>query len=475
MSESKEPTEGPTVAICIPVADKLEPRFWRSLNALWKPGGGRIPGHTHRISVEEMLVEDARNELTDEALASPEITHLLFIDDDMTFDPDALERLLKHDLPIVGGLCFSRRVPYHPVLCRKHPDWMARPRTPFGFVYHYPPNALFQVDATGGAFLLIKREVFEKIDATAVARGEEKGAWWARAGGLSEDFSFCSRAVKVGYEIYVDTGCRIGHVAKVVITEETASKLRPYEWEIWNPEISAAKGDEPRATVVIPTYNQNPRYLRAAVLSAAYQTVPVEVIVVDDGSDPPVPTDGWPENVRVVRQDNKGVASALNSGICEMRTDWFCWLSSDDMFDPRKVEIQQAALAQSGLKASFHAFQSLRSEETFSRAVDVPRWQSIPQQMEILRQVCAINGSTVMIHKSVIDEVGLLDEELRYGQDYEYWLRVGQKHFWYPLTDLLTTRREFNNLTAAIAADPEKTKVRDAEDARIHARYAEAR
>lgn len=466
------------VAICVPIYDNPKTRFWRAYAMLQKPSSGSAAfnhrGATRCLDTHGYTIVEARNLLTDNALRSgkpnapldPQVTHVLFIDDDMEFPPDALKRLLDHDVPIVGGLCHSRRPPYHPILGRKHPEG----RIGYGWCYHYPPNSLFEVDVTGGAFLLIKREVFERISDDC-----GPGVWWSQQNGRSEDFSFCERARAAGFKILVDTGLEIGHVAELVITSEVAKKLRTYHWDSWIPDPGVHPGS-PIASIVIPTYNQKPKWLRAAILSASHQTVPVEVIVVDDGSDTPVPTEDWPENVRIYRLPrNRGISAALNTGIKAMTTRWFSWLSSDDLIDPRKIELQLEALHQSGGRASFHRWQAITEEGGFSTIADLPGWKTIDEQQRTLAQVCAINGSTVMIERTVFEDVGLFDEDFRYGQDYEMWCRIGSKFFWYPLEEILGTRREVpSNLTSTIANaapdDPRKLR-RDAEDASIRARY----
>lgn len=467
----------PVVAICTPIYDSLEPAFWRSHRQLHKPSSVDVVfqgGITHILDTEGLLVEDARRVMTKGALAAEgdvRVSHILMIDADMTFPPDALKQLLDHDVPIVGGLCFNRRSPYQPILCRYHPASKEFGEQRYGFCYHYPPAALFEVDATGAAFLLVKREVF---DAISLAEGPEK--WWERVEGLSEDFSFCLRAKRAGYKIHVDTGLKIGHIAKVVVDEAFARKNRPYEWEAWNPDAYAAAPGQPLASVVIPTYNQNPRFLKAAVLSAAGQTVPVEVIIVDDGSTPAVPETDWPANVRVMRHStNRGIAAALNTGILAMTTDWFAWLSSDDLFDPRKLQLQLAACVQARMKASYTRWQSIGAKDgDFASVAAYGAWKTIAEQMNYLAQVCAVNGSTVLLHKDVFDEIGLFDPSYTYGQDWDMWARVGEKFFWYGIDEVLTTRREHGNLTAAIAAEPDdgpRRQLRDWEDAEIRGRF----
>ena len=72
----------------------------------------------------------------------------------------------------------------------------------------------------------------------------------------------------------------------------------------------------------------------------------VEVIIVNDGS----PDDGATERValsygkkiRYIYQNNGGVSSALNTGIREMKGEYFSWLSHDDLYEPTKIEKQVA-------------------------------------------------------------------------------------------------------------------------------------
>jgi GT2 family glycosyltransferase len=481
----------PVVAICIPVYKDLPPVFFDCWTRLWKPRASpAFEGETHRFMTIGQTIEAARKVMTIDALnLTPRATHVLWLDSDMVFPPHALQRLLGHNVPIVGGLCHNRRPPYQPILGKKHAD----DERGFGWCYHYPPDALFDVDRTGAAFLLVERRVFEDV-----AEKFGMGEWWTPMydRGYSEDFSFCARAQACGYRIVVDTGLEIGHLGEVVVDSAFARRNRPYEHEAWNPDPPAAEGVA-QASIVIPTYNQNPKWLRAAVLSAAKQTVPVEVIVVDDGSVPPVPEHGWPSNVRVIYHEayenkpgepmfgaqfesarvpqNRGIANALNTGIEHMRTPWFAWLASDDWLDPRKVEMQLSALKQAGGVAGFTRYQSIMSPAgEFSEVAALPGWRNLDQQRAVLADGCAINGSTVMIHKKVFADVGGFDPGYRYGQDWELWCRIGQKYLWHAHEEILTTRREYGNLTSAIASSSETDERRlrrDAEDAAIRAKY----
>ena len=104
----------------------------------------------------------------------------------------------------------------------------------------------------------------------------------------------------------------------------------------------------PRTSVIVPTYNHG-RTLPLAIASALGQTVPVEVVVVDDGS-----TDDTAavlaqyaghERVRVLGgRENRGVAEARNAGLAASSGEFVTFLDADDTIEPQKVESQVALL-----------------------------------------------------------------------------------------------------------------------------------
>jgi glycosyltransferase involved in cell wall biosynthesis len=101
---------------------------------------------------------------------------------------------------------------------------------------------------------------------------------------------------------------------------------------------------EPLITVIIGVYN-GARYLSEAIESVLAQTHrPLELIVVDDGS-----TDGsgaiaesFGPPVRVVRQENGGIAAARNRALPEAKGEYLAFLDADDRFPPAKLREQLA-------------------------------------------------------------------------------------------------------------------------------------
>ena len=178
-------------------------------------------------------------------------------------------------------------------------------------------------------------------------------------------------------------------------------------------------------SVVIPTYNRC-ELLRRALISVFSQTLlPTEVAVIDDGS-----TDGTNAMIRnefpeviYYRQENPGVSSARNLGIQHTTGDWLAFLDSDDEWLPEKLSRQTAALSANPESKICH------TEEIWIRnGVRVnPAKKYAKSGGWIFTQclpLCAMSPSTVMIHRSVFEDIGLFDTRLPVCEDYDLWLRI---------------------------------------------------
>ncbi len=189
--------------------------------------------------------------------------------------------------------------------------------------------------------------------------------------------------------------------------------------------------DHPFFSVIVPTYNQA-RYLGEALDSLLAQTDPDwEAVVVNDGS-----TDSTPEvleaylkrdeRFRAVHKENGGVASALNEGLRQANGEWVCWLSSDDLFEPRKLQIHREWIVKHPTCHFFFShFREL--DDATGKFVDPPLWRTVPngewQVLEMLR--CTyVHGNSICIHRKEWIEAGSFNKELRFGQDYDMWLRL---------------------------------------------------
>ena len=182
-------------------------------------------------------------------------------------------------------------------------------------------------------------------------------------------------------------------------------------------------------SVVIPSYNRKD-FLKRSIDSAINQTKkPLEIIVVDDGS-----TDGTEtmiksdyDFVKFIKQKNKGVSAARNIGIKVSIGEWICFLDSDDEWKKDKLEKQINAMKsnpgykfihtneiwiKNGLKINQKKKHKKYGGHIFDKCLDM----------------CRISPSSVMIDKTVFDEVGNFNENLFVCEDYELWLRICDKY-----------------------------------------------
>src|SRR5918994_3621037 len=93
-------------------------------------------------------------------------------------------------------------------------------------------------------------------------------------------------------------------------------------------------------TVVIPCYNQA-HFLGEAIESVLSQSYPnFEILVVDDGStdDTSEVAGRYPQQVRLIRQENRGLAGARNTGIGHARGEYLVFLDADDRLLPEALE-----------------------------------------------------------------------------------------------------------------------------------------
>jgi hypothetical protein len=157
---------------------------------------------------------------------------LLWVDTDMGFERDSVDRLLEvadpDERPIIGGLCFGQKETdedgYFGYRTSARPtifNWLPGDElTPAKFTARrwYPPNTLVSCAGTGSAFILIHRSVFTKM---AEQYGE---TWYDQIRGddgelIGEDISFCIRAGALQIPIHVNTAVRTTHMKHLWLGE----------------------------------------------------------------------------------------------------------------------------------------------------------------------------------------------------------------------------------------------------------------
>jgi glycosyltransferase involved in cell wall biosynthesis len=182
-------------------------------------------------------------------------------------------------------------------------------------------------------------------------------------------------------------------------------------------------------SAIIPVYNQD-RYLAAAIHSVLAQTCrDFEVIVVDDGSTDRTPEviASYGDRIRAYRKANGGVATALNHGIRQARGDAVGWLSSDDLWEPSKLERQLEVLAsRPEVGLVYTDVWVIDAADRVLRRTSSPVQETGRRFVRSLLRHCFVNGTSVLVRRSVFDAVGLFDERIQIATDYDMWLRIAQ-------------------------------------------------
>ena len=181
----------------------------------------------------------------------------------------------------------------------------------------------------------------------------------------------------------------------------------------------------PTVSVIIPTYNRWPMVGEAieSVLAQSYRSW--ELIVVDDGS-----TDDTSERlalygskIKYISRQRSGVAAARNHGIASATGQYVAFLDSDDLWMPRKLEVQTAFMEQ------HPNVQICQTEEIWiHRGVRInPKAKHAKPSGDIFRSsldLCLVSPSAVMMSTPLFIESGGFDESFPVCEDYDLWLRI---------------------------------------------------
>lgn len=182
-------------------------------------------------------------------------------------------------------------------------------------------------------------------------------------------------------------------------------------------------------SIIIPAYNRA-KFLPDALDSIRAQTYPqggIETIVVDDGSTDNTYAICRDYGMRYIKKENGGPASALNAGFKAMTTDWFKWLSSDDILLPDALENLCNFAITKGAQFVYGDYLIVNESGKEIGQHVMKRRDSYDALKQTWGQFIG-NGSTSLIHRSVFEKVGLFDESLRFGEDLDFWHRCIFEH-----------------------------------------------
>ncbi len=207
--------------------------------------------------------------------------------------------------------------------------------------------------------------------------------------------------------------------------------------------------NQPLVTVVIPTYNRI-EFVQLAIASVIAQTyIHWELIIVDDGSDDGTAAAIHSMNaghIKVLQLKHSGnIAYLRNTGAKAGSGEWIAFLDSDDLWFPRKLEIQLNYLLGEGKRWGYGGFELMNREmQPIPNKAGIYRPVSGWIAKEVLTTEASVNIGTLMLKRSLFEEVGGFDEdaEILYREDYELVIRLALREESLAIPDLLLRVRE---------------------------------
>ena len=186
----------------------------------------------------------------------------------------------------------------------------------------------------------------------------------------------------------------------------------------------------PKISIIIPTFDRAQKVERAvrSVLNQGFKDF--EVIIVDDSS-----TDNTEQTlakyrswIKYIRQPvNRGVSAARNTGVNSSIGPWIAFLDSDDYWLSQKLYAQMEFIDRNPGTVACQT-----GEIWIRRGSRVnPKRKHKKPSGNIFRQslkLCLVSPSSVILKRSLFEEVGLFDETLPACEDYDLWLRISCRY-----------------------------------------------
>ena len=231
----------------------------------------------------------------------------------------------------------------------------------------------------------------------------------------------------------------------------------------------------PAVSVIIPTYN-GALFIAETIESVLAQTHrDFEIIVVDDGS-----TDEtsrilrqFGEHLKVLTSDRNGIPAARNRGVRFSNGRYLCFLDHDDLWKPDKLARQVKIFDQHPeVGFCFTDYETFGDpvsyqvgfEENGGQVRTLPRQQIGVRSYKITSPslfIDMVNGalpcwtSTVMMRRSMLDQVGPFDEKLVINDDTQMWLRFA-KRCAFAYVDEPVVRQRVRRSSASLSMSLEK-------------------
>ena len=213
-------------------------------------------------------------------------------------------------------------------------------------------------------------------------------------------------------------------------------------------------------SVVIPAYN-TATFIADALNSVFAQRLEAyEVIVVNDGSPDSIELERelkpYLGRIRYIKQEHGGPGSARNRGIRIAKGEYIAFLDSDDMWLPSHLADMARLLAHDPtLDLAYADAAFFGDTESGGRTcMEMNPSEGLATFESLVDEKCSVISSTVVARRLAIIDAGLFDENFRFGEDFDLWLRIANQggHLGYSRAIHAQRRIHENNLTADIVS-----------------------
>jgi len=187
-----------------------------------------------------------------------------------------------------------------------------------------------------------------------------------------------------------------------------------------------------KISVVIPAYNVA-AYIGEALDSVFAQSLTdFEAIVINDGSpdtpDLELAMAPFKERIVYLKQENRGAAAARNAGLRRALGDYVAFLDADDVWAPTYLKEQLAFLESGGFDFVYCDAMLTGNSPLVGRTYMDTTPSNGPVTAESLLALrCNVITSGVLVKRIQVAEVGMFDEAIRRGHDFDLWLRLAKR------------------------------------------------
>lgn len=200
---------------------------------------------------------------------------------------------------------------------------------------------------------------------------------------------------------------------------------------------------QPTVSVVMPVYN-TAKYVQSAIVSVLLQSYrDFELLIIDDaGTDNSIELcrEYTDPRIRIISQENRGLAGARNTGIRNARGKYIALLDSDDLWAPEKLEHHIAHLdSRPDVGVCYASSLMMEEDGLLLRLAQRPKLRAVTAKDVFLRNPVG-NGSAPVIRRATLDDIAVknprrdeldyFDESFRQSEDIECWCRIALTTDW---------------------------------------------